>query len=149
MREILFRGKRTDNSDWVYGSLVAIDDKYSHGDTNMFSRLHIVEMQKMSMKYFSKGCGVLIDNSIIQIYEETAGQYTGLTDKNGVKIFEGDMLEYSEEEYEYMPRAKVVFDNGTFYAVGNDGVEYRINDLDKDTTVEVVGNVHDNKGLIK
>lgn len=149
MREILFRGKRTDNNDWICGSLVAMDDKYSYGDTNIFSRLHIVEMQKMSMKYFSKGCGVLIDNSLIQIHEETAGQYTWLTDKNGTKIFEGDILEYDEEGYEYTIKARVVFSCGAFYAIGDDGGEYRISDLDKDTTVEVVGNIHDNKDLIR
>lgn len=76
-------------------------------------------------------------------------QYTGVKDKKGVRIFEGDVLEYSEEGYEYMLNAKVVFDSGTFYAIGDDGGDYRIADLNKGTAIEVIGNIYDNSDLIK
>lgn len=69
MREILFRGKRADNGKWVTDSASYIED----------------------------GDGVwLSDNTdVVKIIPETVGQYTDLIDKNGVKIFEGDIVEYN------------------------------------------------------
>ena len=67
-REILFRGKMQCNDEWVHGFL-------SWSDTN-------------------RGRNYFVNNNIV--FNKTVGQFTGMTDKNGTKIFEGDILETEE-----------------------------------------------------
>ena len=95
MREILFRGKRIDNSEWVYGYYVPV----------CFGRFPC----KPAIVPESDGTW-----EPIEVKKETVGQYTGLTDKNGTKIFEGDIIVVSTSEKEKTKKYRVEFDNGIF-----------------------------------
>lgn len=72
-REILFRGKSVETNDWVYGSYIL--EKY--GNTSYIC-------------YFEYGTFVTIKQ--VEVIPETVGEFTGMTDKNGIKIFKGDIV---------------------------------------------------------
>lgn len=142
MREILFRGKRADNGEWIYGVPCYFDD----------SRCHIVKSL-----YYAEGGVVGAESE--EVISETVGQLVfGICDKNGKKIFEGDILEHRWNFYdhEYISRGIVVnkeWDCGCCYSVFGftaDIVDnYRTLDLcDHDKSV-VIGNIHDNPELLK
>lgn len=121
MREILFRGRRKDNGEWVCGDLT--HSVYKIGDTCVG-------------KYGS-------EIGMHQVDPSTVGQYTGLTDKNGKRIFEGDVVEYRE-----YGNLTVVWDDGAFQLMREDTF-YDV--LDHYTTVfsVVIGNIHDNPELLE
>ena len=136
MREILFRGKRTDNGKWECGDLLS---------PNEFNAItHIVYIDYLN-EYGDIG---EISTPVIP---ETVGQFTGLTDKNGVRIFEGDIVHcVSKLDSADMV---VIFECGQFRMIlaekyheyqTNIGY-YDINSFAK----EVIGNIHDNPELIK
>lgn len=132
MREILFRGKRVDNGEWVYGFYANIPE--------------------LSGKDFivSINSGLLME-----VIPETVGQYTGLTDENGKRIFEGDIVrgkDYTGDRRE----GSVFYDNyNAMYMIKpNTKSDYReVNCLTSLTPaeayLEVIGNIHDNPELLE
>lgn len=128
-REILFRGKRVDNDEWVEGDLFRIIS------TNRFFITHYNSMQ-------------------FEIITETVGQFTGLTDKNGNKIFEGDYIKLSGGlRLDFYPDNGVIVFNRTCFVMkakteNGEPWHFSINFSDG-TEIEIVGNIYDNPELLK
>ena len=123
MREILFRGKATRTNLWVYGYYTT---NYGTG--------------RPQIREKAECC-------FTEVIPETVGQYTGLTDKNGKKIFEGDIVKakdgLSNDLFEFY--GYVDHKYGSFVIVGECITHFRWLDYD----VEVIGNIHDNPEFLK
>lgn len=123
MREILFRGKRTDNGEWVHGNLIK---------RNIWSsEFYVIRVE-------DNGFDSYVEYEVIP---ETVGQYTGLTDKNGKKIFEGDIVRADNGHI-----SEITFHFGAFrcYCQCHDELNTLWSDI-----LTVIGNIHDNVELLK
>lgn len=124
MREILFRGKQIDNGEWNEGSLW-------------------VHLNKPYIMTTANVVGYEVD-------PETVGQYTGITDKNGVKIFEGDVVlcdRHINDEFD----KKTFFVREIYPISGLIGESLSGNEICGDDWefAEVIGNIHDNPEILK
>lgn len=124
MREILFRGKRIDNDEWVYGQYAYL----------LNARTEDGEPIK-HMIVDGTPFGQTVDPS-------TVGQYTGLTDKNGTRIFEGDIIATPWNDGEV--RRVVHFEDGLFKAGTISLCSFTGFDSPKHNC-EIIGNIHDNR----
>jgi len=146
-REIKFRGKiagayigNDPQNNWFYGSLVK---ELSTGKTYI---LDVAYTDKGEARFNTLG---------LEVYPNTVGQFTGLHDKNGVEIYEGDVLCYKDEKYEDgIIGWEVFYEDGSFMASLTDGKdtfggdfqlqEYAISDK---LYCEVIGNIHDKEKM--
>ena len=163
IREVIFRGKRADNGEWVEGDLIQVG---LHEKSKFAS---IMPQTPVSSAY--------------PVIPETVGQYTGLTDKNGKRIFEGDRIIYRHQCKKLIPCGDATQEEKLRYGIDNDsglGLAYRptrtirykgyvtIDNLcgldlnlgnrcqwwrckkgEQLMAVEVIGNIHDNPELLE
>lgn len=120
-REILFKAKREDNDEWVEGFYVCISG---------------------TKHYILTGNPVIsphnVDIELYKIIPETVGQFTGWCDKNGVKIFKGDIVR-AYKNNEVLFTEVIAFRNGCFWFGNWNWIEF----LNMFRNIEVIGNIHD------
>lgn len=126
MREILFRGKRIDNGEWEYGNCVFTENKVCL----IYNQTHSIDLQGFTVE------------------ENSVGQYTGMTDKNGKKIFEGDIVRYNDTIH------KVIFctiNGSAFFGITmpDRGEIWNFDGITCANKMEVIGNIHDTPELFK
>ena len=130
MREIKFRGKEENSGEWVYGF-------YEQG-----SFVNIVT-GKDTVRH------IIQSDFLYDIAPDTLGQFSGLHDKNGKEIFEGDVVQWSKDNRKYV----VKFRSGMFYASVEE-LNERIHGgfplfvlCDEDQPCAIVGNIYDNPNI--
>ena len=130
MREILFRGVETDREEWVYGYL--IHDSICNSTVPYIG-------------YLSHEQADTENRDIVPVIPETVGQFTGLTDKNGKKIFEGDIVKYKEHilQVEYADDYASYFFHNNGSVIGECTAKYT------KEYAEIIGNIHDNPELLE
>lgn len=154
MREILFRGKRVDNGEWVYGSLVSHEKTFG-----------IIEKENTEYTFD----GGALDFFYTEINPESIGQFTGLLDKNGNKIFEDDLVKWTNGKHYWEAVISTLSNSktNTLYAIETHcnlstyfdefdeeiysfertderkGIRNELDFLSKN--IEIIGNIHETK----
>ena len=143
MRDILFRGKSTETNQWCYGGFhiwkkrqicVLGDDKLKDDEISYVITVNSFADWNMPRTM-----------QAVEVIADTVGQYTGLTDRNGRKIFEGDIVNILTENEEF---GIITYDDGGFFVDASTfSVDFMNNINGSD--IEVIDNIHDNPKALK
>jgi uncharacterized phage protein (TIGR01671 family) len=146
MREILFRGKRCNNGEWVQGFYIRADHHWHN---------HGIHKDWIILGASANGGWFALHNKYA-VNVETVGQFTGLTDKNGKKIFEGDVVRVCLDPEICV--GKVIWDSeiASYYIPFNNGkcvlpldIFIAKNKVGDKVWIKVIGNIHDNPELLE
>jgi uncharacterized phage protein (TIGR01671 family) len=131
MREILFRGKRIDNGEWVYGAFVSDALEQTHGEMVTWGFIRRYQPNR-----------TVESVEMIEVHRYTIGQYTGLHDKNGKRIFEGDIVKDCDTG-----TIKTVLWHKSCFILRDTKGFYQWTYYEDEH--EVIGNIHDNPELLE
>ena len=158
MREIKFRGKRVDNGDWVHGlftmtkwqSISPFEHNGIWHEPEWEVReefKHMVKCQEInrSRYWFAAIQQSKNFDSILEVDPDTVGQFTGLKDKNGREIYEGDICEDARRF-----RFVVIWEeNARFLGRGIGKQKEYIRYVGQEPAVKVIGNIYENPKLLE
>lgn len=124
MREIIFRGKRIDNGEWIIGNLIHQLDFYGEPVDKCF----------ITDKNDTYDLDI---GEPIEVIPETIGQYIGQKDKNGIKIYDGDIIQYVINKHKYI----VTINDFCVGTIDEKGEKLMLGRIHND--FEVIGNIHE------
>lgn len=140
-REILFKAKRLDNGEWVEGNLITNERN---------------ENQKYIGYIFDERNGVIEDYDLVEVIPDTICQFTGLTDKNGKRIWENDIISinaysYDEPEDDYFGVVKYCEKDACWVLKNNERFDEIICECFGSYTTQMInhGNIFDNPELLE
>jgi hypothetical protein len=151
MREILFRGKCINTGNWINGCLV--NNMFTYSEHSEFKKGEKV-CEIITGDYESDNWEEAIqeENNLVRVIPESVGQFTGLTDKNGTKVFENDIIEFQNTEGEglikkvwYCDKMHSVMIGNLIYSTITESGFFKPSQL----IFEVIGNFNDNPELLK
>lgn len=128
MREIKFRGKRMDNSQWVYGYYVQM-----HGEHKSISYIYTGEVDTGTRGFIHRQ----------RVISESVGEWTGLMDKSGREIYEGDVLSFVPVD---SPKFNAPYKP---FVVHWKDADARWSDWSPRGDVEIIGNIYENPDLAR
>ncbi len=145
MRKLLYRGKRIETGEWVYGDLIQLsaDSPYWFIMPNDASG----EMYERQPYPFRQN-DVMCECAFAKVDPKTIGEFTGRCDKNGTQIFECDLVYYCNSNHDEEDGAmEVKYEDGEFI-LSDGGLQISLSEI-YDWEIEVIGNIHDNPELLE